>query len=48
MLHLVKKKKEKEEDEGNVWATIFSTLTLNKITVKLNVAINVNAPVQHI
>ena len=36
-----------DEDEQNVWAAISRTPILNMILVKLKVAINVGAPVQH-
>ena len=43
-LGLLKKTK---EDEQNVWAAIFITLTYNVIPMKLKAAVNTDAPVQH-
>ena len=36
------------EEEWNVWAAIYSTPTSNVIPLKLKVAINTDAPVQHV
>ena len=44
VLGLLRKKK----DEQNVWAAISKTRTSNVIPGKLKVAINVDAPAQHV
>ena len=40
-------KKKEDEDEWNVWAAIFITLTFNVIPKKLKAAVSVDTPVQH-
>ena len=46
--HSARLTEEKEKDEQNAWAAIFRIPTSNVILVKLKVAIDVDAPVQHI
>ena len=41
-------KKKEERDEQNVWVAKSRTLTSNVIPAKLKVAINADAPVQHV
>ena len=38
----------KKKDEQNAWAEMSKTQTLSVIPVKLKVAINADAPVQHV
>ena len=48
VLGLLRKKEKKDDDEQYAWAATSRTPTSNVIPVKLKVAINADAPVQHI